>query len=206
MLKNKIDLNEQLHLKWEIVPSKLNIFYTKAHYFLMPLLSINSKSLEFGRHYVNSFLDDELRPVQLKNCVLLLFKTTEISTGDPSITWDKLRSNLESNENYRYHYYVGNNTERNQVIYVFKIPEIYQKDYVSLLDSSYSKTSDFFKRKIVYYFEMGSSVRKVLNGILYKIESFRKSISEVLGFEIPVEQEYWDEFMSSREIFRHNIK
>lgn len=206
MLKNEINLNEILELKWEIISTKLNVFYTKCHYFLLPLLSINDKpSVEFQRHYVNTFIDDELRPLNIKNCILVLFKTTDINTNEESLTWEKLYQTLINNNDYVYHYYVGNNSVRNNVIFVFRIPEKYNTDLTILYDNKYSKISSYMKKRIIHFYRYQDNERNVLNGILYKLEWFRVAISKILDIEVMKNQEYWDNFLSTREIFRWKI-
>lgn len=202
----EVEIEELLENRWEISKSVFNDFFTKTHYFLMPL--INSKLIfnrEFSKHYLNSFFNDEEKHLIIEDTILLHFKTTDIFEKDVLLSWEKLYSIITNLENeYRYHYYVGNDTNKNELIFAIKIPEEFSEDYKKVIKGQYSKTSDNYKRRVLHYFYKDTNLHRILKGILFKEEWVREEVSEIIDAEIPKNNEVWDTFLSTREYFRYN--
>lgn len=202
----EVEIEMLLENKWEISKSVFNDFFTKTHYFLMPLIS--SKLIfnkEFSKHYLNSFLNDELKILIIDQTILLHFKTTDIFDESNSISWDKIRSIILSlGDEYKYHYYVGNNSVENEVVFALKVNDEFSKDFKKIISGKYSKTSDNYKRRVLHYFYKDVNLHKILKGILYKEDWVREEVSEVIESEIPKNNEVWDTFLSRREIFRNS--
>lgn len=206
--KENQDIEQKLENKWKISKSYFDSdVYTKSHYFLLPLL--NNKliyDLDFSRHYLNSYINDEVRFSNNEN-LLLHFKTTDIDSNNASPTWERLYNKIINLDNeYSYHYYVGNNKLKNEVMFSFKINSDFNKDLQYLYDGRYSMTSPLYKRKILHFYHSDTKTFTVLKGILNKEEWLREEISNKVGEVVPKENECWDTFISSREFFRYNYK
>lgn len=203
MIKNETEIENKLFLDWKMTDSIFNPIYTKSHFFIKPL--INIENIDLGRHYINTYLDDELKPTNDSNRFLCLFKTTDIE-NNYSNTWDRLSKFLINNPYQVYHYYIGNNTQYNLMAFVFNIPEEFIPDVQLLInDSSYSKTSREYKMKIISL-SRTENTKSLMKSIFFKYNSLRKEIEKRISSNIDENQEYWDTFYSTREIFRFNIK
>lgn len=206
MQKNNVNIEELLKTKWKIAESQFNDFYTKCHFFLMPLLNakiLNDKN--FKKHYINSYIDDEERRLLLEGCILLHFKTTDIY-NDLSPTWDDLFNTIENSNNCRYYYYTGNNSINNEAVVALEIPKEYINDYKLILSGKYSQTSQSYKRKILHYFSKYKDLYNTLRGVLYKEEWIKKEIEAFLKVPISNKNEFWDRFSTEREVFRWKNK
>jgi hypothetical protein len=228
MKPNDVNIEEVLKLNWKIKKSEFTDHYTKTHYFLLPLLSIKNKSNseQFKKHYVNSFIDDEEKNCNLEHCISIVFKGTLInddcSSGN-SVSWDYLRNQLVTNEDYKYHYYAGNDGTYNLIVFVFKITEKYIPDYDLILDGLYSKTSFDYRNRVMSYFTNDYRENNpgktdtpktviILRAIFKKEEWLRKEVENKFNLNETLKKSYnvaiqkskeiWDSFRQFREIFR----
>ena len=209
MIKNKQDIEQLLENKWRIKGDSYfdSDFYTKTHFFLMPLL--NNKlvnNVHFPKHYINSYLNDEEKNTFLNNIILIHFRTTDISEQE-SHTWNILYNQIINMDNECcYYYYVGNNKIKNEIIFAFRIDNDFISDYQLLLNNKYSQTSDFYKKRILDFHKNNGASYPILKGILFKEDWLKKKIEFVINQTIPSTNEYWDNFVSQREFFRYDYK
>jgi len=150
--------------------------FTRSTTYLMPMLGHSVK--EFI-NVVNCYMYDESKP-EYDNHIFLLHKFD-----------DDVRSGYLSYEDSlkQHELYVDSYDPNNpHVMFVFKVPEEYQKEYDLFKAGQYSKFRDSYKRHILK-FQGGLFQTKKIRQVLYKSEKLHKEWEERLGVEIPLGQE-----------------
>lgn len=207
MIRNNIDIEKNLLLDWKIKDCLFSDKYTKTNYFLLPLIQLNLNN-NYYDFYINSFIDDEEKPCHIENSITVVFKGSPIDEKKENLAWDKLKNLLYNNKYYKYHYYVGNNGVKNLIAFVFKVDDIYDKDYKLILDGMYSKTSFNYKSVILKYYNHENKTHKILKGIFKKELWIKEEVEKKLNLDkkskiiIDKKSEYWDSFNQLREIYR----
>lgn len=164
--------------------------------FIVPFLGISIQTIE--KYCLNAYFGDTSYP-NLTNHVFLLFEYYD----DPLNK--RLVKELTSLPDYEFSY----QPSESLIIYVYKIPESFQKDYELFRQSKYSKISDENKKAIKKFFSLNPT--NDLYGILYRTEARRKHLekyfsecpdgTEVSHVSLPEDAEYSSILNPEKEIF-----
>jgi len=90
------------------------------------------------------------------------------------------------------------------VMFVFHVPEKWQKDYNRFLKSKYSTFSDLYKQTIITTFKL--TPNSPLCGVLFKQEKVYLALEERLGCNVSRELEASSVWNSDYEIFNESMK
>ena len=170
--------------------------YTKSKTYLLPLLSeVLHLKLEFLPQLINTFMFDENE--EYKNC---FFIQHEFNFKNPAFT--SYEHKLTSNE-----LFVKSIDLDNQVIYIFKFPEEYLKEYNHLAKSEYSKFGKDAKDLILRFWgevysgnPAGVNFLLKVKQILYKEEKLRKQLESDLKITLDENQELGEYIDPKNEI------
>ncbi len=172
--------------------------------YLLPLLSeIVNFDMRFMKHLLNTYM--YIGSGEYENCLCILH---EFNFKDPEFTSYEHR--LTKNE-----LFVKCIDIDNKVLYIFRFPEIYIKEYNLFKEGKYSEFGNDVKELILKFWAevfKGASVAipfliKVKQ-ILYKEEKLKNIIEEELGVTLDANQELGDISDPEKETFKikHFIK
>jgi len=167
----------------------MEIKRTITSIFMIPTLKIPKDSLK-NNGFINGYVKDEMRDVQYKDAIYLLFRPEQI---------DRFREFLD--EEYErtkdiiddYDYADG------FVVIVYKLNEKYSNDFTLIMNGKYSKTSKEFQREFPkkVKIEKGAIVKEDLSlqyRIFNRTEDLIKFWEDKFDVEFDDEQEIWEGF------------
>ena len=172
----------------EIENTKKKIFYNKSKTYLLPLLSeVLDLNIKFLPCLINTYLFDENN--EYDNCIFLLH---EFDFKNPEFT--KYEHTLTNNNLFVKHIDVDN-----KVIYIFKFPKEYLKEYNCLLNSKYSEFGEDAKQLILRFWgevysgsSIGVNFLLKIKQILYKDQKLKERLQKELGVVLNNDQELGD--------------
>lgn len=173
-----------------------NTNVSKTFIYMLPLLNISQKLVK--EYCIDAFCGEATMP-ELNNHIFLLFEFH----ADPID--EKLQREFSSSPDFYNRYHV----DKNYVMFIFKVGEKWEKDYLQFKDSKYSKLSEEAKKTIKAYHHL--DVRSKTHGILYKTEGRRQWLEQYLSTHddgtslgqvtVPADNEYDDALDLNQEIF-----
>lgn len=101
----------------------------KSLYFLLPMIKINY--LYYKHNVINSYISDRKNRPDINNYHIFLLTK-------------KLDEKLRGIKTYKEHYEVNEG-----IMYVFKIPEEFEEDYLKFILGQYSQFSSAYKQQII---------------------------------------------------------
>lgn len=155
-----------------ITPTE-SLTINKSAYFILPLIGIRISQLE---NFINSYLYYDLNEFIGKS-------------GNKKYVYINLH--LENNILEDNKYFASKEiTNINTIIYKFNFPERLYKDYNYFVEGKYSEFSETAKRILCNY-SSGKQINKnsQMYGILYKTETRRAYIEELVGEKLPINAE-----------------
>lgn len=178
-----------------------NIVLNRSKTYLLPLLSeLVNFDMKFMKYLLNTYMyvDNE----EYENCLCVLH---EFSFRDPEFTSYEHR--LTKNELFVRCVDIGN-----KVLYIFKFPEDYMKEYNLFKDGRYSEFGDDAKQLILKFWgevHKGNSASVQflikIKQILWKDEKLKQIIEKQLGVKLNDEQELGEITDPEKETFKLNI-
>ncbi len=153
---------------------------TKSSYFLTPMLGYNKEYFKWNQFYINSY---SKCPEYNKegNYLFLLYKYMPI---DKYTEFEKSHIKLNTFVEILYP------EIKDEIIFVHKLADKYNKDIVNFSQGKYSSMSDTVKRQILYFHNTNKEGE--LGQILFKAEQRRKQMEMEFMCKIPVELDLWD--------------
>lgn len=141
--------------------------WNKSVYFILPMIGISSNY----RNLINCYLGDSKYPKYNYNKILVELK---------------FKDNYILKNEYLTEYY---ETEKNTVIYVFDVPDKFEKDFFLFLTGKYSKFSDNYKKHILSFIQIRPVQNSYVYKILYKTTDLKLKVEESIGQELPDDAE-----------------
>jgi len=174
--------------------------YNKSKTYLLPLISeVVGLEMPFMKNLINTYMFDE--DSQYRDCIGILH---EFSFKNPSFTAYEHR--LINNN-----LFVTSKDVGDKVLYIFRFPEEYLKEYYKLVEGKYSEFGNDAKELIlrfwaeVYNGNSGAiSFLISVKQILYKDTKLREKLEKDLNVKIDENQELGDILDIDRETFKIN--
>jgi len=141
--------------------------WNKSLYFIMPMIGISSNY----RNLINCYLGDSTYPKYNYSKILVELKFKD----------NNILKNIYLEDSYE--------TKQNTCIYVFKVPEEFEKDYYLFLQGKYSQFSDKYKSKILNQVQIKPIQNSYVYKILYKTADLKAELEERIGQELPTDAE-----------------
>jgi len=153
------------------------IKYNKSKTYLLPLMSeLLNLEIKFMPHLINTYMHDENHDYQ--DCLFILhdfnFKNPEFTAYEHKLTNNPL--------------FVKHIDLDNKVVYIFKFPEEYIKEYNYLFNSQYSKFGEDAKKLILDFWgtvysgnQLGIPFLQKVRQILYKSNKLKEKIEKDLS-------------------------
>jgi len=153
------------------------IKYNKSKTYLLPLMSeVLELEIKFMPYLLNTYMHDEEHDYQ--DCLFILH---QFNFKNPEFTAYEHR--LTSNPLFLKHIDIGD-----KVVYVFKFPEEYMKEYNYFYNSQYSKFGEDAKELILRFWgevysgnQLGIPFLQKVRQILYKSNKLKEKIEKELS-------------------------
>ena len=196
MKKNDIELEDILFENVEVPMGSFDMKnHNNSHYFLLPLFKIRS-IISHEKNYINSYIGDADRTLQIKNPLHVLFRVEDFKSS----LFEKININIVNTEGYKFSYYAGHNNG-NLICYVFSRPEEETQCYEDIINGNYSKVPNWYIDRVTR-FPFPIDVKRRIQGICRKEGWHKKEMETILDVKIG-DVELWNKFEPHREIFRH---
>lgn len=150
--------------------------------FIVPTLGIEKDTLN-SHGFISGYLDDYEHDLDYEDVVYLLFKPLNLE-----------KFKLFLNEIYEKNSLIleDYNTEKDEIIIIFKLSEKYKKDYELILAGKYSKVSEEFKDNF--------PKTVIINGIQ------KPSLQTMIFNKDPQLAKYWNDFLGTDLIITNNLE
>ena len=145
---------------------------TKASLFVLPMLPGNRKSYFYDKLLLNCFIGTH----EHKDVIALLYRFS----GKKEFV--DFEDHLKGLDNFIECLEPSNKT----TMYIFSVPEEYQKQFELFKQGKYSKFSNKFKLKVLRFHNFGKE--STLGKILYKAASRRRQLENALGPEVRIDK------------------
>lgn len=167
-----------------------NKLVNKATWFLLPMFGNSQVDFTENKKYpyivdlynfVNIYLSDINKPYYDQH-IFIVYKVPNKCTTEYIQQCIKLTKNSNFVKEYNYIY-----NKETYVIFCYKIPDNYYRDYKLILDGKYSEINEVYKKKILKFWDLG--IKSRIATILYKLKDhyllykFKDTIGEC---EIPI--------------------
>ena len=196
MIKNNINIDDVLQIKWESHKFVNDGDFTKTTQFMFPSLEI-SINIDFVNSFVNAFIDDVEYEHVFTRPLFLLFKITK--------DWKAVNKQLLSNKNYILDYNVGKKDGVDCVMFIFEVPEKFKNDYYNFKQSKYSCFSEEYKKKFPKHISYKNTKKEaVVWQIINKSESLKRTLEQEIGLDegfLDNQDEIWDKLNKKTEIY-----
>lgn len=149
---------------------------SKTSYFILPFVFKNKGVLKFDTHFLYSFLGYKL------NNFYIAIKYTD------DIEYFKLEKYLCTLSNY-----VNQIHCDDEMLFIFKLPD--NDDINKIIQGKYSSISDEGKQKIIEFHNIKQPKVSKLYGIMYKTDTRREEINNLLKLNIDNSIEYLGEML-----------
>lgn len=161
--------------------------------FLLPFLGGTRHSFRWNQEFVNAFLGDENANTDNNEISLLYRFQGTVEYGD-----------FEEGLKQRADFVKITDPDKYTVLYTFKLPEEFKEDIDLILQGKYSQISEKAKTRILQFHS--SSKTKPIGQILYRCPLRKAVIEQEIGGKIPLDNELFEMFNVSNEIFKTKYK
>tara|TARA_R110000737_G_scaffold210037_2_gene227817 strand:+ start:141 stop:881 length:741 start_codon:yes stop_codon:yes gene_type:complete len=161
---------------------------TKTSLFLLPMLGGERKLLFYDSLFINAFIGTHKK----KDCIKLLYRNSlKKSFKEFAIVLQRLKLfiTLEA-------------PSPSHVLFTFKIPKKYQKDFNKFKLGKYSKMDDVYKLQILDFHRF--DIDGTMGQILFKSKERRQELEEQLDVELPQDSELYSIMNEKEEKFNLN--
>ena len=168
---------------------EIKLRYNKSLTYIMPMLM--NEITDLRNNLIGVFIGDADYP-ELNNHIFLQYKF------NGSISFLDSEEKLKKNQYFEISY----DPDKYTVMYVFKVPEKWQKDYNRFLKSQYSRFSIEYKTLIISTHNLNEN--SIIYQILFRKEEAYLKLEEELNCKIPRELEASGILNPNKEIFNKN--
>lgn len=200
-MKQKLKEAEVLQNNYEIPNSDYDKRFTKTSQFMVPSIGVNLTSKLVFEYFENAFLTDREHEHNYTRPIFMLFSVKNFL----EINWKKLYNVLISSPNYITEYDVGIKDGKHLIMMVFKVPEMFAKDYENFRASRYSLFSKIYKEKFPEFLDEKKEKKNIHWQIINKDFMLRRQIEKIFNLEkdtLKDADEIWDMVRKEREIYR----
>ncbi len=152
---------------------KTEIKNTKSFTYILPMLA---PSFNYFENLECAFIGDSSKP-ELDQHIFLLFRY------DGRKHFAAFEAELRKHPEYHSYY----DPDHSHVMFVFRVPEVFQGEYGLFKEGKYSKFSNEYKKHILSFFQSADFDVDRVKKVLYKHESLYKEWEDILGVKIPRE-------------------
>lgn len=201
-MKQKLKEAEVLQSNYETPNSNYDKRYTKTSQFMVPSIGINLTSKIVYEYFENAYLTDKEHSHDYVRPIFMLFSVRSFF----EINWKKLYNVLISSPNYITEYDVGIKDGKYLVMLVFKVPEIFAKDYDNFRLGRYSLFSEEYKKKFPEFLDEKKEKKNIHWQIINKDTILRRQIERNFNLEkdtLKDADEIWDKVRKEREFYRY---
>lgn len=156
----------------------------KSSLFILPMLGGNRAVFLYNKQFINAFIGDD----ENKDKIILLYRYS----ADP--LYYKFEKFLENFRDFLKSY----NPDPYHSVFIFKIPEIHEKNFEKFKNGQYSKMNDLYKLRILDFH--GMEIDNILGQILFKSDERKKSLESKLGLKLEKNSELLSIINSEEEI------
>tara|TARA_Y100000401_G_scaffold115611_1_gene119634 strand:- start:1164 stop:1910 length:747 start_codon:yes stop_codon:yes gene_type:complete len=162
---------------------------TKSTLLIMPMLGSNKKLFFYNNFLINCFVGTKEDGI---GSIVLLYRWSK----DPRFL--KFEAALKQFRNF-----IGfKDISDNFILFEFKVPTKYKKDYKTFIDGKYSKLSTQYKNQILKFND--AEIDSQIAQILYKSERRRNRLEHSLGITLDPDAELFSVIDLDLELFDKN--
>jgi hypothetical protein len=162
---------------------------TKASLFILPMLPGNRQSYYYDTLFLNCFVGTK----DENNVIAILFRFSGMK-GFIGLeeSLKKLKTFIKSED-----------PTKSTVMFVFKVPEKYIKNYKRFLNGKYSEMDSHYKHRILDFHN--AAVDGVIGQILFKDEERKVQLEEIIGQDLPENAELLSTPNISQETYDYKV-
>ena len=184
----KVNIIREIVIEDEVVYDLVVADKTKSSMFLLPMIGGTRKLLFYDSLFINAFIDKRNK----KDCIVLLYrKSNRKLFKEFALLLHRLKCFVEMEEPTPTH-----------LIFVFKIPRGYKKDFEAFKRGKYSEMRDIYKLEILDFHR--SDIDGRLGQILFKSAERRLKLEQALDATLPEDSELYSIMDEKEETF--NLK
>lgn len=202
MIKNEVNINEQVVVDYVIPESVFDKKRTKTSHFLLNTVFANT-SIMTTEYFVNAFLDDMDFKHRIARPLFVLFKMKPKDNR-----WNLLHTRLRAKSEYILEYFVGTQNGYNLIMFVFQVPEKLGKEYIFFKAGKYSQFSEAYKKTFARYThnDKAQPVESTIYRVLYKSKELKKELETYFGDSVKFEpeDELWGMPENKYEVYRYD--
>jgi len=158
---------------------------TKASLFILPMLPGNRDTFYYDRFLLNCFVGTK----DVDNVIAVLFRFSGLKTfASLEDSMKKLKSYIKTED-----------PTKSTVLYLFKVPRRYQKDFDKFLEGKYSEMTENYKYKIMNFH--GVDDESSIGQILFKDPYRKEELENLLDMELPKDAELYSIPNMEQEIY-----
>jgi hypothetical protein len=161
---------------------------TKTSLFLFPMLGGERRLLFYDTLFINAFIEKR----DNVDCILLLYKN---SKRKAFLEFVGLLNKLTS-------FIAVENPSPKHLLFVFKVPDIYKKDFENFKLGKYSKLRDSYKLQILDFHRY--DIDGNMGQILFKSKERREYLENKLDAQLPEDSELYSIMNEEEETFNLN--
>ena len=163
-------LDHQSEFNWR----RGNRPYNKTSFFCLPMISMSIEGNACAKYLRNAYINDANIEHDFINPLFVLFKVPNIKEKP----WQDFVKAASIRDVYITDYYVGQEGTSSLYMYVFKIPKVYEDDYINFKKGRYSLMSAEYKSKFPQYLYSPSGTKRESRmwGILNKSDSLKDEV------------------------------
>lgn len=201
MMKQKLKEVEVLQDNYDIPISSYDKRFTKTAQLMVPSIQINVTNKLVFEYFENAFLTDLEHPHNYERPIFMLFSVKNFS----EINWKKVYNVLITSPNYLTEYDVGIKDGKYLVMIVFRVPDIYAKDYENFRSGRYSLFSKEYREKFPKYIDEKKEKKNIHWQIINKDPELRRAVETKFNLKrdfLKDADEIWDGVRKEREFYR----
>lgn len=205
MTRNNEVLDEIVKESSKLDESEFDGKYTKTALFMLPSVDIDLRNRLISKYISNAFLNDMEHEHDYVRPIFVLFSVSLQN----EVEWRDLCKVLRTkNPCYLDDYYVGKESGKHLIMYIFSVPDKWKADYFLFKRARYSKFSDEYKSKFPEKVtsKSGTDIESLVWGAMHKsnnLKAFIKKRFAISDSIVDEMEEIWGELIDRRENYRY---
>lgn len=162
---------------------------TKASLFILPMLPGNRQSYYYDKLFLNCFVGTKDEP----NVIALLFRFSGIKSF---IALEESLKKLKT-------FVKAEDPTKTTVMFVFRVPDRYTKNYKKFLDGKYSEMDTEYKYRVLDFHNANED--GAIGQILFKDDERKAQLEEIIGQALPENAELLSTPNILQETYDHKV-